>query len=206
MTLKQRSGGRSARVQRAVFDATVASLIEVGWSNLSIGAIAARAGVHETSIYRRWKTKEKLVVSALLERLKELLPVPDTGSLRDELVTMLRGLLKFLRSPFGAALVRLAVALPDGEQTTALRRTFWGSRFPVLLEPLKRGAERGEIAAEIDHQLVLETLIGVFYLRAFVTGEHLDEDLPERVVSLVLDGAKRENAAGDTPPRTSGRR
>ena len=75
----------------------IASLIEVGWSNLSIGAIAARAGVHETSIYRRWKTKEELVVSALLERLNGVLPVPDTGSLRDELVTMLRGLLKFLR-------------------------------------------------------------------------------------------------------------
>src|SRR6266700_2043671 len=80
--VRRRPGGRSARVQAAVFVATIQLLQEKGYEALSFATVAERAGVHETSLYRRWKTKEQLVINAISGQVAQNIPVPDTGAFR----------------------------------------------------------------------------------------------------------------------------
>jgi AcrR family transcriptional regulator len=86
-------------VHAAVLEATVDALYGKGFDTLSIKEVAERAEVHESSIYRRWETKADLVNDALLSRLVQEMPTPDTGSLRDDLLVALRAAAAFLGTP-----------------------------------------------------------------------------------------------------------
>src|SRR6476660_9644746 len=96
---KKRLGGRSARVRAAVFEATRQLLVEKGFADLSIIEISTRSGVNPTSIYRRWGNKVNLAVEAILGSEESQIPIPDTGSLRSDLVQLLRELRRFHQSP-----------------------------------------------------------------------------------------------------------
>src|ERR1700744_3952658 len=105
-SVHRRPGGRSARVREAVLEATLATLAEVGVEKLAIAEVARRADVHETSIYRRWKTRENLITDALLNYSEQHLPIPDTGSLRGDLTAFGAELATYLATPMGRALVQ----------------------------------------------------------------------------------------------------
>jgi AcrR family transcriptional regulator len=187
---KPRTGGRSARVVASVLESAVAVLAEDGWPNFSVAAVAQRAGVHETSIYRRWRTKEALINDAVMARTAGHVPVPDLGSVRADLVELLRAALGFLRSPTGGALVRMAVALPPSPEATDFKRAFWANRFPAILTVIERGVERGELDPTVDRQLLMEMFIGLFHVRVFLMDNPHDDGLAERVVDLALRGAR----------------
>lgn len=186
---RRRVGGRSARVMNAVFAATLKLLTERGPELLTIADVAAVAGVHETSIYRRWKSKDALIVAAIYDRTADAMPIPDSGSVRTDLVRLVSGALAFLRSPLGNAVVRTMVAMPPSSEASTTRRNFWSRRFPEALVIFERGAARGDIAPGIDHQLALELMIGLLHVRVFVIDDPNDAGLPERLVDLVLSGA-----------------
>ncbi|HTV93648.1 MAG TPA: TetR/AcrR family transcriptional regulator [Verrucomicrobiae bacterium] len=193
---RSRTGGRSARVVTSVLDAAVSLLADEGSSNFTVAAVAERAGVHETSIYRRWRTKEALINEAILTRTSADLPVPNHGSVGADLLELLGSALKFLRSPIGGALVRMTVALPPSEQSTAFKRAFWAGRFPAILTVLERGVERGELDPNLDCQFTMEMIIGLIHVRVFLMDNSDDDGLAERAIALVLRGAEcRGNGA-----------
>ncbi|MGC7322465.1 helix-turn-helix domain-containing protein, partial [Mycobacteroides abscessus subsp. massiliense] len=76
-----RTGGRSARVREAILDAAFGELIDRGYAELTMEAVASRAGVNKTTIYRRWPTLEDLLVEALTTWSLEAIPIPETGSI-----------------------------------------------------------------------------------------------------------------------------
>ncbi len=184
---KRRLGGRSAQVRRAVFEATMDLLQARGYEALSIAEVAARAGVHETSIYRRWKTKETLVLEMLRARAQEELPIPDTGSVRSDLIALLQEVIQFLHSPIGWAMLQMGVLTKD---LTSSRHFYWADRLQQFNMLVERAKARGEVPIQIEPQLLLETVIGPVYVRFLLTDELLDETLPERIVDLVLDGVR----------------
>ena len=110
---KPRLGGRSARVRAAVLDAAFAELDEHGYGGFSIEAVARRSGVHKTTIYRRWPTREALLVYALDTRSDRDLPVPNAGSLRAELRQFGELVLAKLTSRHGNALLKSLVSAAD---------------------------------------------------------------------------------------------
>src|SRR2546430_13949404 len=124
----RRTGGRSARVRAAVLTATVDALTEGGVDALNVAAIAERAGVHETSIYRRWGSPSALALDALLTTVGTQIRTPDTGTLRGDLVALLRDVATFVASPLGAELVRLG-AREDGAEFAQARHAFWEARL-----------------------------------------------------------------------------
>ena len=189
----RRTGGRSARLRTAVLTATVDVLFENGFDTLSIREIAKRAGVHESSIYRRWGTKADLVSDALASRMGREVPTPDTGSLREDLLALLRSLAAFIGTPLGENLVRMALRqdLPDSD---AARDRFWTDRFTRGSVILDRAEARGELRPGIDRFLTLETLVGPLYLRLLLTREPLNEAIIENVVDLMLAGIAAEHA------------
>jgi len=186
--VRRRPGGRSARVQAAVFAATIQLLQERGYEALSFATVAERAGVHETSLYRRWKTKELLVVTAISSQVARDIPIPDTGTFRSDLIQLLELLRTFLQSSVGEALVQLAIVSRHAPEIGFFHEEYWRQRRGFLQPVFDRAIARGEVSPQADLQLLFEALIGVFYVRAFVLGEPLDETLPERVVDLVLSG------------------
>jgi len=189
--VRRRPGGRSARVQVAVFEATFQLLEEKGYEGLSMASIAERAGVHETSLYRRWKTKEQLVLDSVNHRVAQDIPVPDTGALRSDLVAVLQSLRLFLQSREGQALFQTAVATLHVPELCALRQEHWRQRCAQLQILFDRAITRGEVSPQIDCQFLLEMLSGIMYMRFFVVNEPVDEMVPERVVDLIFSGANQ---------------
>ena len=178
----------------AVLEATVDVLYESGYEALSVREVAERADVHESSIYRRWGTKDNLVVDALLSRMSQVVPTPDTGSLREDLLATLRAVAAFLGTPLGENLALMALR-NDLAILDAARDKFWNDRFTRASAILDRAEERGELRSGVDRFLTIETLVGPLYLRFLLTREPLSESVLETVVNLVLTGIAVEPSA-----------
>jgi AcrR family transcriptional regulator len=182
--VRRRPGGRSARVRQAVLDATLELLGEQGADALAVSEIALRAGVHETSIYRRWGTREDVIIDALLSNSEQLLPIPDTGSLRSDLIAFAVSLDEYLNSTLGAALARALVS----SGTEAMRDQFWEGRYALASQMITRGIERGEVPASTDPQLALEALVGPIHFRALLTRQPTDQQYATRLAEMLLAG------------------
>jgi len=191
---RRRLGGRSARVQASVLEAALRLLAEHGHDAFSIAEVAARAGVHETSIYRRWGTKDALAWDALMHHAETGIPVPDTGSLRSDLSTLLEGFVAAMASPQGRAL--LALGSSHRPQVVAARRAFWQRRFESLRAVFDRAVSRNEFPRRADPMEFLEILIAPLYLRALVTAEPLEAWPRNALIDrmLALYAARRTRA------------
>ncbi len=200
---KRRLGGRSTRVQVAVFNATMELLLTESYDAITIAEIASRSGVHETSIYRRWKTKEVLIIEVLLERAKEMFPIPDTGSVRSDLVQLLQEVIAFLQSPMGEIMAKISTASLHSAAMAPERQHYWSSRFEQFNRIVERARERGEFPPQTDEHLLLKTVIGPLYVQKFLLNQPLDESLPGRIVDLVLSGARSGGKTASGPPGES---
>jgi AcrR family transcriptional regulator len=188
--VRRRPGGRSARVRQSVFDATMALLGEGGLDRLTIVDIARCAGVHETSIRRRWRTKESLICDALLNQSEQSLPIPDTGSLREDLVAFASELAAYLATPLGRAVLRAIAATGEDPALLEARTAFWQARYELANAMIERAVARDELPAMVDSRLALEVLIAPLNFRALLTDEPPDEQLPLQLADLVLDGIR----------------
>jgi AcrR family transcriptional regulator len=188
--VRRRPGGRSARVRRSVIDATLALLGEGGLEKPTVADIAERAGVHETSIRRRWPTKESLIYDALLNNSEQYLPIPDTGSLREDLTVFASELAAYLATPLGRALLLAMASTAEDPALIEARTAFWQTRYELASAMIERAVARGELPATVDSRLALEALIAPLNFRTLLTDEPPDEDLPRRLADLVLDGIK----------------
>ncbi|MEV8456934.1 TetR/AcrR family transcriptional regulator [Streptomyces sp. NPDC052095] len=184
---------RGARMRSAVLSATVDVLAEHGLAGTTVGAVARAAGVHETSVYRRWGTREKLILEALAEQLDTATPIPDTGRVHDDLARHFGTLARLLATAQGEALLRLSAerddTLPDR------RLPYWTERLERGAVMVRRGIERGELAPDTDPGLVIEAISGALFTRALISGAPLDENLAERLVTLTLTGALPRTSA-----------
>ncbi|MFE6478652.1 TetR/AcrR family transcriptional regulator [Streptomyces sp. IPPR8] len=178
---------RGERMRRAVLAAAVDLLSTQGLTGATVGAVARAAGVHETSVYRRWGTRENLILDALTTELDSALPVPDTGRVRDDLLGFFSSLARLLGTAQGRALLRLSV-----EQDATLedrRGPYWSERLDRAVVMVRRGVERGELAADTDPGLLIEAVSGPLFVRVLLSGAELDDALVRGLVDLALRGA-----------------
>lgn len=181
---------RSEEAHRAILDATLALLVEVGYSGLTVEGIAQRAGVGKATIYRRWPSKLPLVIEAFGE-----LPGfedADTGSLAGDLEQMLRGYLRvYHTSPLGAVVPSLAGELPHNPELMELFAPVVKSRRGPLLNALERAVARGEIPADTDLDLAADLIFGPITVRTFFTRAKLGPRHVRPIVELALQGILR---------------
>lgn len=189
-TARRRPGGRSARLRDAVMDATYSLALERGFSGFSVSDIAERAGVHQTSIYRRWGTRERLLVDAVHSRVDRAAPIPDTGSLRGDLRSFLEGVAAFMRTPEGLLLSRLAVTPSEDRTLLETRTRYWQRAITNAATMFERAAARGEVSPDVDGPTSVEILVAPLWYRALVTGQDLDEAFLEAVVRVALEGLR----------------
>ena len=179
---------RGEHVRQTVLAAAFEELAANGFAGATVAGVAKRSGVHETTVYRRWVTRENLLVAALLERSADVIPTPDTGSTRRDLLAIVRGIIAYVRSPEGGAVLR-AATLPVDDTYADLREGFWARRLDALSPVVARGIDRGDLRADIDARLLLEMLVAPIHGRLLLTGEPVDDDLAERLVEVALNGA-----------------
>jgi AcrR family transcriptional regulator len=188
---RKRPGGRSARVRAAVLEAALEELAAVGYGSLSLDGVARRAGVHKTTLYRRWGNRENLILDAMLDRGAERVPIPDTGSLRSDLAELGKAIAASVRAPEVEGTTRAIASIADRDSPLAeASRRFWAIRLELDGQVVERAIARGEIPPDTDPALVVEAVIAPIYFRLLMTDEKLDEKFVETLSRLVAAGAR----------------
>lgn len=179
-------------MRTAVLDATLAELAASSYEELRIDDIAQRAGVNKTTVYRRWSTKAELVADAALANSQRAVPIPDTGSLEEDLRALVRSVAANIGTDPGARVIRNLVAAACGVDDAAAGMTaFWSERVALSRAIVDRAVERGELDHDADAGLIIETLIGGLYVRLLLTGRPITTDVADAIASIVHDGIAR---------------
>ncbi|MEQ4304714.1 TetR/AcrR family transcriptional regulator [Plantactinospora sp. B6F1] len=179
------------RVTDAITAAALDELAESGYARMSMEAVARRARVGKAAIYRRWPSKQVMVEQIVSDLARTAVPIPDTGSLRDDV----------------SSYVAHATALREDLRTTrviadlsveAIRNPQLAQAFSAALrEPrrvagatmLHRAIDRGELPVDLDADLALDCLIGLTYARPqslTASGELADPYQQQRLVDVIL--------------------
>jgi AcrR family transcriptional regulator len=149
--------------------------------------VAGRARAGKATIYRRWRGKADLVVEAMGKLAQRRPDVPDTGSVREDLVGFGLSMADLLSGRPGRVATAVVGELPrNAELATAFRRSFWAILQSDVGEILTRGLDRGEVHASAPLDLLRGLAASPFILRLMVTGEPLDERFVTRLVDEVM--------------------
>ncbi|MEJ1164326.1 TetR/AcrR family transcriptional regulator [Variovorax sp. CCNWLW186] len=172
----KRPGGRSAQVQALVRTALEELVAEQGRERVTVPAVAERAGVSASSIYRRWGDLSGLLAETATRRLDPNRPLPNTGSLRQDLVAWAQELITHLAQPCSKSLLKAATALAnDGADTDCLR-----NRRKEAGTLVEQAHARGEHAPET--QQVIDHLIAPIVFRLVFGAEPVKPELAQRLV------------------------
>ena len=197
---RKRPGGRSARVRAAVLDATLRVLVQRGYAGLRLDDVAEEAGVHKTTVYRRWRSRDELVMDATLHFSEQHIPVPDTGNVRDDLVALTAEFVGAAESKWGRAVMNALMAAAATEPGMAdLSREMWDRRMSTLKEVVVRGKARSELPPDVRPDHVLELICGAVYGRLFFWNRPVSKRDIHRIVDTALAGL---NAVARTAGRS----
>jgi AcrR family transcriptional regulator len=179
-------------VVAAVIEATLAELARAGFALLRLEDVAERAGVAKTTLYRRWPTKALLVVDALRSKAVHE-DIPDTGSLRQDLLLMVERTQKKLSTPEGRALARIITT--DGAdkadvELEALCRELRDELRIKRRRVVEQTKERGLLHRDVDADVLLDAIFGGVVGRLLRFGEKTDRPTCERLIDLVVTGAE----------------
>jgi AcrR family transcriptional regulator len=190
---------RSQQSHQAMLQATLELLGEVGFDRLSIEAIAARAGVGKTTIYRRYASKEELVADAILhgrgsanESVREEIVLPDTGSLQSDLDELVQNAAQITLSPLGRQTV--ATIVSSAASNPQFARIYWTKyleprrkTFAVVIE---RAKARNEIPTDLDSDLIFDMMSGIMlYTLIFPPTSESWTDYVRRALNLLIRNA-----------------
>ncbi|MET7654336.1 TetR/AcrR family transcriptional regulator [Streptomyces sp. NPDC005486] len=199
---------RSAAADTAILAATREALVELGWSKLTLGDVATRAGVAKTTLYRRWAGKNELVVDAVAELFGEL-ELPDRGSLAADIEGVVLQFAAILARPEAKSGLMAAVA--ESTRDDALRERIRAS----IVEPQKdlvhegraRAQARGELPPQTDPaeaartvDLIFDVVAGAVVHRTLVSAEPADEEWVRSFTRILLLGLTASTgSSGDVP-------
>ena len=181
---RRRTGGRSARVREAVLGAAFDELRVVGFESLSIDEVARRAGVHKTTVYRRWPTKADLVADVALAHADDHVPLPDTGDLVTDLRSLARAVAANLEGTAATTRALVAASLTTDEGSAGMHE-FWTNRLAASTAIIERAVARGDVPDDTDAVLAIEMLVGPLWLRFLLTGEPIGHEVADRLASQV---------------------
>ncbi|MEY9967686.1 AcrR family transcriptional regulator [Streptacidiphilus sp. MAP12-16] len=185
---------RSADADQAILAATRAALAEHGWGGLTMGDVATRAGVAKTTLYRRWPSKNELVVDAVAILFDEL-EIADLGSLRADIEAVVSQFADLLAQPESQA--ALLALFAESCRDPALRRRV----RDAIIDPQKRLVHQGRAAAQArgelppdldpaearaDVDIIFDTIAGTVEHRMLISGEPASPEWISRFTTLLL--------------------
>jgi AcrR family transcriptional regulator len=202
---------RDERLNTAICDAALELMTEYGIADLRMDDVARQARVGKAAIYRRFRSKDDLVAAVVRQLVSEI-AIPDTGSTAGDLRVLMDEACAIYRDTSAGRLMPALVEAMhrDAELRQLIREGFLTGRRAALAEVLRRGVERGDLAADLDIELALDLLGGPLFYRLLITGGPLDDRLAAGVVDVILKGyaPSRAPRAGKraAKPSTKGRR
>jgi len=176
---------RDARLDDAIVEATVELLAERGYSEMSLAAIADRAGTTTAALYRRWSSKSDLVAQAVFRTQGEDV-VADTGDLEADLTTMIRWAAEKIYRP--AALPAIAGLLSEPRADRRQRASSAAAASQLVIERLDRAKEAGELRSDVNTAVLASLIDGPILHAAFSGVAGVDETWIDDLVRIVLAG------------------
>jgi len=172
--------------EQQILDATLQVLGDVGYDRLTMDAVATRAKASKATLYRRWNGKVALVIDALLS-VKGPHAVPDTGSLREDLLQTFCGVGGLTDHTAVATFASVLTAISrDAEFAAAFREQVIGPKAAVGRAIFERAQARGELRDGLDLDLLSPALAGICLHRLFLMGLPPDQDMIRRVVDQII--------------------
>jgi AcrR family transcriptional regulator len=189
----KRGRPRSEQADRAILQAAAELLAERGLAGMSIEEVASRAGVGKTTIYRRWTSRGTLALDAFLAEFQAQQPLPDTGSLRGDLLAALRNWIRSVTATSAGPILASLIAEAQRDPVLAAN---WRERVVERLRDqhkmmLDRAVVRAEIPAETDYDVVLDLMFGAAYHRLLHGHQPLTDTFARQVVDYVVAGLQR---------------
>ncbi|PQP83791.1 TetR family transcriptional regulator [Paenibacillus sp. PCH8] len=190
MTAK-RGRPRNMETQNAILTASYELLLEVGFGAITIEKIAERAQVSKATIYKWWPNKGAVIMDGYMSAATARLPVPDTGSVFEDIRIHASNLVRFLTSREGKVITQIIgegqsdPGLADEYRTRYIqprRREAWGI--------LEKGVERGELKKGLDIGLYIDLIYGPVFYRMLVTGEPMDDMIVPELLNALFGGIK----------------
>jgi AcrR family transcriptional regulator len=197
-TTSRRGRPRSEKARRAILQAAADLLLDQGGARVSMDAVADRAGVSKATIYRWWPSKEHLALEALVDWASAGTPPSDTGSLRGDLLALVRPWVREIRRrKFGRVIAALiAEAQSDPRFAADYRRHYVEERREPMQAAFMRAIDRGEAPADLDIDVALDLVYGALYHRLLHGHAPLTDRFAQDVVDLVLNGILDRNPGG----------
>ncbi|WP_037683336.1 TetR/AcrR family transcriptional regulator [Streptomyces griseus] len=187
---------RNAAADTAILAATRQALVELGWSRLTLGDVATRAGVAKTTLYRRWSGKHELVVDAVAELFDEL-ELPDRGSLAADTEGVVLQFAAILARPEAKSGLMAVVAesTRDDALRERIRTSIVERQKRLVLQGRTRAQARGELPPEADPEvaartadLIFDMVAGAVVHRTLVSAEPADEEWVRGFTRVLLLG------------------
>ncbi|WXA89785.1 TetR/AcrR family transcriptional regulator [Pendulispora rubella] len=206
MTKKAKAAAvRGAPVVEAIFQATLEEIVRVGFAGLGVEEVATRAGVNKTTVYRRWPTKDALVSAALSSLPSQFGPLPHAGSFRADVLEWLAGMVRFLDTVGGQALLRVAV-LEDRARGPVFSSV--GAAWMAYDETrgldaiVNRAIVRGDVPRDFDGAIFGEALRGTLMFRTLAKREAPKRATLVRLVDALLTGLLPPEKRAKTATKT----
>ncbi|MGH9222644.1 MAG: TetR/AcrR family transcriptional regulator [Acidimicrobiales bacterium] len=181
---------RVERSRTVILSAALELLGEIGYGGLTIEAVATRAGVGKSTIYRHWTGKLDLVEDAI-RTLKTGIVLPAGGTLRDRVIALLRlAAASMAQSTWSTCLPAIIDAAERDPEVLAIHRRIASERRQQLIDLLTEGVAGGEIAPRSDLALLADCLVGPMIVRRLLLHDPLLPDAVPALVDQVLGGVK----------------
>ena len=163
-----RPGGRTARTTAAVLAAAIEELSVHDYADISVESIAAQAGVHKTTVYRRWGSKVEIIRQALAGAASVHIQVPDTGSVDSDLLLLAQAVRGVLSGPRGVITTALIVGALSSAELAGVMRQFWEVRLEAVSVIIDRAVRRGELPPGTDPAALMRTMSAPLFYQLLV--------------------------------------
>lgn len=180
---------RSEETRKSILSAAYGLLLENGFQAVTVDGIAERSGVSKATIYKWWPNKASVVLDSFFEESEEILQVPDTGSVREDLLIQAKDLAAFLTSPKGKVITEL-IAEGQFDQNIAdeYRKRYFSPRRLISENIFERGIQRGELREDLNIELSIDLIFAPLFYRLLITGEPLDSAYIKELIAYAFNG------------------
>jgi AcrR family transcriptional regulator len=187
--IARRGRPRNEQSTTAILVATIELVSEVGLAGLTMDAVASRAGVSKATIYRRWSSKESLLLDAWMSCVRRP-EAPDTGNLHDDLTAMFSGIddQPLADADLQRVFPQMIAAAKVNPDVAEAYRAFIAERRLPMRTVLERAVARGELSAELDLDVVHDLLVAPLLYRWLVSDGPVDQRVTGSIVEIVLAG------------------
>lgn len=166
-------------------------LSEFGYGAVTMDAVAQRAGVHKTTVYRRWSDRESLLQDAVLRVTVTPFTMPDTGDIDRDVAAAAQARAEWLTGPYGRQLIAMIGA--GGAQSTGVQLAIariLSERGEGIQERLTKAEDDGQLPHDVDADVFLKTLLAPLYFALLVTHEPLTPELVSLAARVSLTAAR----------------